>query len=201
MHAYLIVANDQNLVEDEIEKIIKKNKLARLDYSTSKIDEVRQLSSFLKLKLNKPTAVVLQDIQNSTEEALNAFLKNLEEPQANVHFILTTDSTQRILPTILSRCQIIHTRKKTQPDDRQIAPFFSEESKKRFEMIENIRARQDAVSFLKSCLNYLHIRLTTQKGDLKDLTDNISVVQKSLTYIEANGNVNLQLSNMLISLV
>jgi DNA polymerase-3 subunit delta' len=40
-------------------------------------------------------------------EAANAFLKTLEEPPGHVHFILVTDRPERLLPTIVSRCQLV----------------------------------------------------------------------------------------------
>jgi len=43
-------------------------------------------------------------------EAANTFLKSLEEPPAHVHFILVSDVPERVLPTIVSRCQVVEFR-------------------------------------------------------------------------------------------
>ena len=43
-------------------------------------------------------------------EAANKLLKSLEEPPAHVHFILVTDRLERVLPTIVSRCQVVEFR-------------------------------------------------------------------------------------------
>jgi|SRR5579872_3935432 len=51
--------------------------------------------------------VVIQEAQLLTPEAQNALLKVLEEPPANTFIILEADSQEALLPTILSRCQII----------------------------------------------------------------------------------------------
>ncbi|OFW61875.1 MAG: hypothetical protein A2133_02690 [Actinobacteria bacterium RBG_16_64_13] len=48
---------------------------------------------------------VFLEADNFNIEAANAFLKTLEEPPAHVHFILVTDRPERLLPTIVSRCQ------------------------------------------------------------------------------------------------
>jgi DNA polymerase III delta prime subunit len=54
--------------------------------------------------------VVLGDAQLLTPEAQNALLKVLEEPPAHTYIILGTDTKEALLPTILSRCQIIELK-------------------------------------------------------------------------------------------
>jgi replication-associated recombination protein RarA len=73
------------------------------------IDAIRQLQKFLQLKTvgNEPLRriVLLEYAHLLTTEAQNAFLKLLEEPPADTVMILTADSPQTLLPTILSRTQ------------------------------------------------------------------------------------------------
>ena len=54
---------------------------------------------------------IIKNIENSMEAAQNKLLKTLEEPQANVYFILTTSSINLVLPTIKSRCNKIELKK------------------------------------------------------------------------------------------
>lgn len=56
------------------------------------------------------TVVVMTGIETMRAETANAFLKLLEEPAGEVMFILTADSVDTLLPTILSRCQLIRLR-------------------------------------------------------------------------------------------
>ncbi len=51
---------------------------------------------------------LLKNIENSSNVAMNSLLKFLEEPVEGVHAILTTKNVNKILPTIQSRCQVIH---------------------------------------------------------------------------------------------
>jgi hypothetical protein len=78
-----------------------------MEYSITKIEDVRNLNNLLRLSLDRPTLIVGKNIHESGDEALNAFLKNLEEPQNNAYFDLTAPSLKKVLPTIASRCEII----------------------------------------------------------------------------------------------
>ncbi|MEX2600265.1 MAG: RuvB-like domain-containing protein [Balneolaceae bacterium] len=63
--------------------------------------------SYLKPNEGNYTVVILTDIELMRDEASNSFLKLLEEPPENVIFLMTTGNEDRLLPTILSRCQQI----------------------------------------------------------------------------------------------
>lgn len=60
--------------------------------------------SFVKPIFADKKIIIIQNFENSTEEAQNKLLKSLEEPNESVVYILTASSTEKILPTILSRC-------------------------------------------------------------------------------------------------
>ena len=53
---------------------------------------------------------VLPEAEQLTPPAANKLLKSIEEPPAHVHFILVTDRLERVLPTIVSRCQVVEFR-------------------------------------------------------------------------------------------
>lgn len=71
------------------------------------IDEIRTLRENVKFSpLNGRTKVyIIDEVHMLTSEAFNALLKTLEEPPPYVKFILATTSPQKVIPTILSRCQ------------------------------------------------------------------------------------------------
>ena len=73
------------------------------------IDQIRsvQKNSFLKPVEAKQKIYIIDDAETLTEEAMNCFLKTLEEPSPSVIFILITSNLLYLLPTIISRCQII----------------------------------------------------------------------------------------------
>ena len=78
------------------------------------IDDIRELYQMTRTK-NTQKIVYIFDFgeRTMTPQAQNAFLKLLEEPRDNVHFILATHRPDTLLPTILSRSQRIDVRKIT----------------------------------------------------------------------------------------
>ncbi len=73
------------------------------------IEKIREIQHFLILKsYNSPNrAIIVPNFDKATHQAQNAFLKTLEEPPANTYIILTTTNVDLILPTIVSRSNVI----------------------------------------------------------------------------------------------
>lgn len=71
------------------------------------IDDIRDLISKIKYSpvLGKYKVYIIDEVHMMTTEAFNALLKTLEEPPANVVFILATTEPYKLMPTILSRVQ------------------------------------------------------------------------------------------------
>jgi DNA polymerase III subunit delta' len=74
-----------------------------------KIEQIRQLSKELSYPPFESTTriVVLEDVHTMRREAANSLLKTLEEPPADNLLILTAESSQEILATLISRCQVV----------------------------------------------------------------------------------------------
>ena len=79
---------------------------------TLKISEVRDLQRELALSPHEGhwRVVVLSGFERATTEAANALLKTLEEPPAQVVLVLTATEADVLLPTIVSRCQVLSLR-------------------------------------------------------------------------------------------
>jgi DNA polymerase III delta prime subunit len=197
MHAFLLIGSDKENLKANSEELAKKLHAIILEYPLVKIDDVRDLNNLIRLSFNKPTLVVCQNIHQAGEAALNAFLKNLEEPQENIFFVLTAPSTRKVLPTIVSRCQIItiHNLQLT-INNKDAEEFIKMTTGEKFAYIDKIKNRDKAIELAESLVNLLHGRL--HENDLKyDVqAKNIGIVSKTLSRLKANGNVNLQLTNM-----
>src|SRR3990167_7611506 len=102
MHAFLIIGDNKVQEDSEIKKISETIKGRLLEFTLEKIDDVRQIESFTRFSLKEKTIIIAKDIDEASEEALNAFLKALEEPQENLFYILTAQSLPNVLPTIVS---------------------------------------------------------------------------------------------------
>ena len=77
--------------------------------ATLKIEVIRDLQSRLVYAPFESSRrfVIIHDIHKMQDAAANCFLKTLEEPPQGTTFILLTDQMQRIIPTIISRCQVV----------------------------------------------------------------------------------------------
>jgi DNA polymerase III delta prime subunit len=80
MRSYLFVGNNEQDIEERVVKFIKKNNLQRFDYVITSIDSVRDLNRITSFDRGG-VGIVIKNINKASEEAMNAFLKNLEEPQ------------------------------------------------------------------------------------------------------------------------
>ena len=77
------------------------------------IDEVRELRDTVRYApaRGKFKLYIIDEVHMLTKEAFNALLKTLEEPPAHVKFLFATTEPQKVLPTILSRCQRFDLRR------------------------------------------------------------------------------------------
>lgn len=76
--------------------------------SNNSVDDIRQLIDQVRIppQLGKYKVFIIDEVHMLSPAAFNAFLKTLEEPPQHALFILATTEKHKILPTILSRCQI-----------------------------------------------------------------------------------------------
>lgn len=195
MHSFLIIGSNNNKVEGEIETILKRFSLKRLDFLGLKIDEIRKLNSFVSLSLKEKTAIVIKDIDKSTNEAMNAFLKNLEEPQENLYYILTAANIHKVIPTISSRCQIIFTSQKKEIEDEEfLAEFIKMKTSQKLLFLDKIGKRKEAIDFFYNLVEYLHQEIKKGDNNLSILGNLAALAEETLSRLEKNGNINLQLT-------
>jgi DNA polymerase III delta prime subunit len=200
MHAYLIVG-------DREESLIKANELAVklktkiLEFPLNKIADTRELRKITKLTFNTLTAIFVNSIDLATEEALNAFLKNLEEPQENIYYILTASNLRNVIPTIASRCEIIKLPSDKQKSiDTNSDKFLRKSAGEKLAFIDRIKDREEAKEFVQNLIEASRFNLlNSKKGRLKTVSD-LEILLKTLNNLKSNGNVGLQLSNMTIGL-
>lgn len=105
------------------------NKLGVSDYNLHPIypepsigiGQVRKITQLITVKTyaGGNRLIIINDMGKATTEAQNALLKILEEPPLGTYFLLTVDNADRLLPTIISRSQIISNRLR---DDNESSP-------------------------------------------------------------------------------
>jgi len=203
MHAYLLIGQITDNLQQTTENLAKKLHAKIMEFPLVKIDDVRSLNNLIRLSFSEPTLIVCRDIHNAGEEALNAFLKNLEEPQENIYFALTAPSIRKVLPTIVSRCQIIKYVNKQiseYSDNGGVEDFMKLSTGEKLAYIDKIKDRQKAIEFAENMVNFLHSQLHSEMVKYDVQAKNLESASKTLSRLKANGNVNLQLSNLVINL-
>lgn len=195
MHAYLLVGQNNKKKEVEVDKLLKKIKATKLDFSLQKIEDVRELTRFAKLSLTKKTIISISDFDLATHAAQNAFLKNLEEPQDNLIYVLLSSSTEGVLPTIISRCQLIEISSQIPKLDPQIQKdmesFLTLPQAQKIKYTLNLKDKDKALSFCQNLLLFAH---QTKNWPV------CKVASMTLNNLQANGNPQIQLTNLVITI-
>lgn len=192
MHAFLVIGDSKSFID--------KFEGKKIEFPLSKIEDVRELSNFTKLKVTEKTIILIKDFDNATTVAQNAFLKALEEPQENLSYVLTATNINNVLPTIISRCEVVefsNTKVEISKEDKErLDSFINGKIGRRFLLISKINKRDDAIIFIKDLIAYGH-NIFLEKPDTVNFMENAINTLQNLT---ANGNVSLQLTNFLIKI-
>ena len=136
--------------------------LIEIDAASNRgVDDVRQLKEDIKFVpvKSKYKVFIIDECHQLTSTASNALLKTLEEPPAHAIFILATTEKNKILPTIISRCQSFDFRLLTVPEiEKDLISILKGEKVKFEKEALNLIARnaqgsiRNAESLLDSCL-------------------------------------------------
>jgi len=191
MHAFLIVGEN---TEKNIKSLINKLRAKPIEFTVKKIEDIRNLNSFTSLSVTTPQAIILKNIENSTPEALNALLKNLEEPAEHIYYILTCQNLSQILPTIKSRCQVIRVSSFQLPVSNNSDPeeFMKLKISQKFSYLDKIKIREEALSFVRNLIIFLHPQIISHATGVK-------ICQQVFNNLKANGNLNIQLTYLAIN--
>lgn len=110
--------------------------------SNNAVDDIRELTDQVRIPppVGKYRVYIIDEVHMLTTSAFNAFLKTLEEPPAHAIFILATTEKQKILPTILSRCQIYDFTRILVPDIVKQLQYIAE--------TEGIKAEAPALNII-----------------------------------------------------
>ncbi len=147
----------------------------------AEIREVRDSVSTLPVESEKKIYII-DEAHMLTKEASNAILKTLEEPPSHVLFILATTEKQRILPTILSRCQVFDFKK---AEIKELVFLIKNISKKENREIDEksalLIAKKGAGSF-RDTLSYLQTIFSVfhKKIEYENFIKTFSISQNNL---------------------
>lgn len=97
--------------------------------SNNSVEDIRNVvsQSLIPPQVGNYKVYIIDEVHMLSTSAFNAFLKTLEEPPSHAIFILATTEKHKILPTILSRCQIFDFKRITISDMRNYLKYISEQ--------------------------------------------------------------------------
>lgn len=147
--------------------------------SNNKVEDIRNLNDQVRIppQIGKYSIYIIDEVHMLTLSAFNAFLKTLEEPPPHAIFILATTEKHKIIPTILSRCQIFDFKRIRVED-----------------IIYQLKhvAEKESVSFEDEALHIIAQKADGAMRDALSIFDQlVSLCGKSISYRNAIENLNV----------
>jgi len=147
--------------------------------SNNSVEDIRSLIEQVRIppQIGTHSVYIIDEVHMLSTQAFNAFLKTLEEPPSYAIFVLATTEKHKIIPTILSRCQIFDFNRIKVEDSSQYLQYVAEK--------EGIIAEPDA-------LNIISQKADGAMRDALSFFDQIvSFTGKNITYKDAIENLNI----------
>ena len=147
--------------------------------SNNSVDNIKTLMEQTRIppQVGKYKVFIIDEVHMLSTQAFNAFLKTLEEPPAHVIFILATTEKHKILPTIISRCQIYDFERMTVPN-----------------IVNHLKmvAEKEGVSYEEDALNVIAEKADGGMRDALSIFDQaISFCQGNITYDKVIEDLNV----------
>ena len=145
--------------------------------SNNSVEDIRNLVEQVRIppQIGQYKVYIIDEVHMLSTAAFNAFLKTLEEPPAYAKFILATTEKHKIIPTILSRCQIFDFKRITIEDIEKHLAHVAE--------MEGINAEPDALNII------------AQKAD-GALRDALSIFDQMVSFSGKNITYNAVIENL-----
>jgi len=148
--------------------------------SNNSVEDIRNLIDQVRIppQVGKYSIYIIDEVHMLSNQAFNAFLKTLEEPPAHAFFILATTEKHKIIPTILSRCQIFDFSRIKVEDTVQYLEHISKTENIAYELDAlNIIAQKsdggmrDALSIFDQIISFSENKIT-----YKGVIDNLNIL-------------------------
>lgn len=140
--------------------------------SNNSVEDIRKLIEQVRIppQIGKYSVYIIDEVHMLSQSAFNAFLKTLEEPPAHAIFIMATTEKHKILPTILSRCQIFDFNRIRVEDIVNYLEYIAQSENVEYEVEAlNIIAQKadgamrDALSIFDQIVSFSENHITYQK--------------------------------------
>ena len=220
MHSFIITGGEKAQRLTEIsQRLIK---LAISQFDTHRllpektgigIGQVRELQKKLQLKpySSNQVAAIIEEAGSLTLEAQQALLKTLEEPPAGVIIFLESTNSSNLLPTIISRCQIINLTGDTKPDQSALLQCINtlkqiiekQKAGEKLQIIDTLPSkREELISWIDLAINGSRQELLAKKPQLTltkpQIVSLISKLFEAKTRLINNCNLKLVLDQIFL---
>ncbi len=156
--------------------------------SNNSVDDIRSLIDQVRIppQVGKYKVYIIDEVHMLSQSAFNAFLKTLEEPPKHAIFILATTEKHKIIPTILSRCQIFDFKRITVKDATAYLKYIAEQQGVEAEEGALHIIAQKADGAMRDALSIFDrvVSFAGQKLTRKAVTENLNVLDYD-TYFAA----------------
>lgn len=198
------------LKSDDIEDLLDKERFSYVfskHYDSFKINDARNIKSLSVEKTDRESIFIIS-FTHINNEAQNTLLKTIEEPRPKTTFFFIFPNSKSLLPTILSRMEIIVLNKILNTEDRKIniEDFVKMDLNERFDMIKKLtgKAKKDGVKLNKTDLQFflddLEIFYIKKKPD-EERNRILETILKSRQYMNAKGSsIKMIVDNISINL-
>ena len=147
--------------------------------SNNSVDNIRDLTEQVRIppQTGRYRVFIIDEVHMLSQAAFNAFLKTLEEPPEYAIFILATTEKQKVIPTILSRCQIYDFARITVPDIVQQLKYVCD---------------QESIEAEPAALNVIAQKADGAMRDALSIFDQVAAsTEGHITYQSALENLNV----------
>jgi len=148
--------------------------------SNNSVEDIRSLIEQVKIppQNGKYKVYIIDEVHMLSQAAFNAFLKTLEEPPAYAKFILATTEKQKIMPTILSRCQIFDFHRISNDDIANHLEYIAKKENVEYEKEALHIISQKADGGLRDALSMFDqlVSFTGGKLTYKNIIDNLNIL-------------------------
>jgi len=155
--------------------------------SNNSVEDIRKINEQVRIppQVGSHKIYIIDEAHMLSNAAFNAFLKTLEEPPKHVIFILATTEKNKIIPTVLSRCQVYDFKRISVNNIQEYLVKISEDRKLKFEESALFLIAQKAEGALRDALSIFDRMVSFTQGNLsvKSVADNLNLLDHQ-TYIE-----------------
>ena len=148
--------------------------------SNNQVDDIRNLNDQVRIppQTGRYKVYIIDEVHMLSQSAFNAFLKTLEEPPAHAVFVLATTEKHKIIPTILSRCQVYDFKRISVPDMISHLSNIADKEKVKYEKEALHVIAEKADGALRDALSCFDLMVNFCSGNItyKEVVKNLNIL-------------------------